>query len=450
MDTPVGWHGPTHPVCWALSGPAASGRRGPLPLHTTKPPDPAPPHSATRTASPQGGLVAVWVERIGLRPGDGAGIESGPHIIPTVNVVRVHQMLEGKLGWPPDLVGLPHECQRVLVPLGPRRVTCHTSIQRIPVRTVRRELVVDTAGTGHEPNLGIVAAPHQAHEFRHDVAVVPRRPESVLRSHIPRGEHHKINIRSPRHRRIRRQHHPDGRVRMVVGHRVYGHEIPHIVLDRHQIPVPSHHVERAVLDLPGEQLAGQLANHLVGLAGVLEPGLWGEEMPGVGEAGADADGPQVWDHKLAAKILQDISLARGAAHAVHLEHNTSRHQSKLLLLHLQIPELSSHSDGPLLRHYYHVTILVPHHPPALSHAGVEGVDPRGGSVVCSCVPIHSHHRDAIHKIHPCLLIHGSETVLLGGEICRCLVSERRIGDRHVLLRAVGYRRSDPVLPRIPV
>mmetsp|Transcript_22959 Transcript_22959/g.56093 ORF Transcript_22959/g.56093 Transcript_22959/m.56093 type:complete len:507 (+) Transcript_22959:34-1554(+) len=415
----------------------------------------APPHPPASTSprpriSPRGGLVAIWVEWIGLRPRNSPGIKSGLHVVPAVDVVSVLQVLESKLGRPPDLIAFPHKRQSVLIPLRSRSVASHTGIKRVPVGTVRRELIVDTAGAGHEPDLCIIPTAHQAHEFRHDVAVVPRWSERVLGSNIPRGKHHEINVRSPRHRGVGRQHNADGRIRMVVRDGIDSHEIPHVILHRHEIPIPRDHVKRAVFDLATEQLPRELANHLMGLAAVLESRLGSEEVTGVGKTGADTDGPQVRDNELAAEVLQDVPFARGAAHAVHLEHHTSRHKSKLLLLHLQIPELRPHPYGPLLRHDNHVCVLVAQHTPALSHTGVESVYPCGGAVVCSSVPIHCHHGDTINKIHPCLLVHRPKAVLLWGEVQGCLVGKRRMGDWNILLRAVGHGRPHPILPRIPV
>lgn len=50
---------------------------------------------------------------------------------------------------------------------------------------------------------------------------------------------------------------------MIEGNRINGHEFVEVVLERDVVPVPSNHVERAVVLLSGEQFAVVLANDLV-------------------------------------------------------------------------------------------------------------------------------------------------------------------------------------------
>src|SRR5262249_29210816 len=53
------------------------------------------------------------------------------------------------------------------------------------IRSVRQHAIVERDAAGHEAlGFGVVDAVDEPHEFRHQVAVIPRRPEGIFR-HLP-------------------------------------------------------------------------------------------------------------------------------------------------------------------------------------------------------------------------------------------------------------------------
>ncbi len=60
---------------------------------------------------------------------------------------------------------------------------------------MRQHLIVQAEAAGHEAlGLGVIDAVHEPHELRHDVAVIPGRPERVFRHGPALGEDHEVDI----------------------------------------------------------------------------------------------------------------------------------------------------------------------------------------------------------------------------------------------------------------
>lgn len=113
---------------------------------------------------------------------------------------------------------------------------------------------------------GIVVAGDQTHELRHGVAVVPRRTEGLLCNKPTRREDDKVGNSRTNDGRGGCEHSEDTWVRMIETDASNGVEPTKIVLVRVEISMPGNDVERTVILLGIEQLAGELdANCPLGL-----------------------------------------------------------------------------------------------------------------------------------------------------------------------------------------
>src|SRR5215472_4809662 len=106
---------------------------------------------------------------------------------PAFSIVALARFERGRVpGDPLAEAGLEHEGKRVLE-LHRRERGLAGAPEGVAVGAVRQHLVVQAHAARHEAlGLGVVDAVNQPHEFRHDVAVVPGRPEGIL-GDLPAG-----------------------------------------------------------------------------------------------------------------------------------------------------------------------------------------------------------------------------------------------------------------------
>ncbi len=141
------------------------------------------------------------------------------------------------------------------------------------IRAVGAHAVVQRRATRHEAlSLGVVCTVDQAHEFVHQVAMKPRRPEGIFSDHPTWREDHEIDVGLPVDRTWRGQHGEDRRVGVIVADRTNGIETPQIVRVRHVVAVPAHHIERRVFQLRRPQFAEKFLHQLHGLVTLFKPG----------------------------------------------------------------------------------------------------------------------------------------------------------------------------------
>src|SRR5690606_39403403 len=70
----------------------------------------------------------------------------------------------------------------------------------VVVGSVRQHGIVQAEAAGHEAlGLGVIDAIYQPHELRHDVAMIPGRPEGVFGHRPSLGKDHQVDIRSEEH-----------------------------------------------------------------------------------------------------------------------------------------------------------------------------------------------------------------------------------------------------------
>lgn len=138
-------------------------------------------------------------------------------------------------------------------------------LERIRVRSMRTHHIVQASPGGLEPatRLRIVSSADQTHEFRHGIAVVPRRPKRTLGDQPARRENHKICNRGPDVVGRARQDGVDRGIRVVKGDRADGVEAAEIVFERVIVAVPGDNVERGVLLSRREQAVVELAEQLI-------------------------------------------------------------------------------------------------------------------------------------------------------------------------------------------
>ena len=128
-------------------------------------------------------------------------------------------------------------------------------LEGVGVRTMRQHGVVQADAAGHEAfGLGVIDAVNEAHEFRHDVAVIPGRPERVFRDTPAFRENHEIDIRGARRLRRRRHHREDRRIGMIEQDRADRREMPQVVFVGIVIAVPGDDIDRRMRHFGLEQL----------------------------------------------------------------------------------------------------------------------------------------------------------------------------------------------------
>src|SRR6476661_6660019 len=90
----------------------------------------------------------------------------------------------------------------------------------------------------------IVDAVYQPHELRHDVQVIPRRSEGVVRYHPALRKDNEIDVRGARCLRRRGQHGKDRGIGVIEGDRADGGEGAQVVLVGCVIAVPADYIDR--------------------------------------------------------------------------------------------------------------------------------------------------------------------------------------------------------------
>ena len=88
---------------------------------------------------------------------------------------------------------------------------------------MRQHAIMQTDTAWEEPvGLRVIAAVDQAHELRHDVQVIPRRPEGFLRHHPALWENHEVDVRGSLLSRRGCHDREDGWIRVVKQNRSHG------------------------------------------------------------------------------------------------------------------------------------------------------------------------------------------------------------------------------------
>ncbi len=175
---------------------------------------------------------------------------------------------------------------------------------------MRGHAVVQAGAAGRKPfGLGVIGAGDQAHQFVHDVAVEPGRPEAVLGHHPAGREDHEVDVGCARRVRGRGQDGEDRGVRVVEAHRVDRVEASEVVFAGGVIAVPGDDVERGMVQRRRPEAALELLHQLGRPLDVLEGGDGRQEVPRIGQA-VGADRPQLGQAQQGAIVLADIAARR--------------------------------------------------------------------------------------------------------------------------------------------
>src|SRR5271156_3802878 len=147
------------------------------------------------SSSTAAGSTAKWAGMYIVPPrprlcGEARGQATPDSVVVLLAVTGPH----GLLGGDDHPAALEHEGQRA-VDLLRAQLGRAGLVERLSVRAVRGERVVQTGPAGHEPlGPGVVDAVYQPHELGHDVAVVPGRAEGVLADQPARREDHEVDV----------------------------------------------------------------------------------------------------------------------------------------------------------------------------------------------------------------------------------------------------------------
>jgi hypothetical protein len=115
------------------------------------------------------------------------------------------------------------------------------------VWAMRQHTVVQAHASRRKPLwFRIVGAVYQPHELRHDVHVIPRRSEGVVRYHPALRKDNEIDVRGTRCLRRRGEHGKDRGIGMIEGDRADGGEGAQVVLIGCVIAVPADYIDRGV------------------------------------------------------------------------------------------------------------------------------------------------------------------------------------------------------------
>ncbi len=117
------------------------------------------------------------------------------------------------------------------------------------IRPMRQHHIVQAHPARNKAfGFGIILAVNIAHQFGHDVLVIPRRAEGILGHHPAFAKQHKVDIRRARNARRRGQHRENRGVGMIEKHRAHRAIGFQIVFARRIIAMPCHHVQRRMAD----------------------------------------------------------------------------------------------------------------------------------------------------------------------------------------------------------
>ena len=210
----------------------------------------------------------------------------------------------------------------------------------------------------------------QAHEFAHQVAVKPGRPEGVLGHQPAWRKDHEIAVGGAWRVAGRGQHGEDRRVGVVDADRAQRHEMRGVVLDRGEVAVPGDDVEWGARLAALPELAAEALDHVPFARRIVKPSHRRQEIPGMGQAVA-ADRPEFWQAERCTVVLGDIA-ARRAVGQRDGKRQAARQQRDLARRDLQAAEFGADLEPTLLRHQQHLGVGIDQRAPV--HRGVGGVD----------------------------------------------------------------------------
>ena len=221
--------------------------------------------------------------------------------------------------------------------------------------------------------LGVIDAIDEAHELRHDVDVIPRRPKRVLRRQPALGENDEIDIRHAGRVGRRGHHRVDRRVRMIEQHRAHRREAPQIVFVGRVIAMPADDVEGRLVNARAPQAAIGLHVKRVRRFAILVGGDGRQEVARVGQA-IRADRPALGGAERRAVVFADVA-AGGLAHEFNAEFQRAGNADDLARRRLDDAELGDEAQAPLLGHEHHLAIGVAEN--LVRHALGDDIDMRG-------------------------------------------------------------------------
>ena len=119
-----------------------------------------------------------------------------PNAIPAALVVPLQMWrLERRLRWSNHRPSFKHESHGIGNLLGLARILKACSLKCVRIWPMAGHAIMQRRSAGYEPfGLRIVGAMDQSHELAGDVAMKPRRPESVLHYQPSRWEDDKVSI----------------------------------------------------------------------------------------------------------------------------------------------------------------------------------------------------------------------------------------------------------------
>mmetsp|Transcript_38880 Transcript_38880/g.102753 ORF Transcript_38880/g.102753 Transcript_38880/m.102753 type:complete len:302 (+) Transcript_38880:636-1541(+) len=244
---------------------------------------------------------------------------------------------------------------------------------------------------------------------------------------------------------------------MVVRDRVQRHEQTHVVLVRHEVAVPRHHVKRRVSQGRLVQTAHELGYQLEVAVLLLKARIRRQEVARVRQAARDADGPQVRHDEEVPEVLEEVA-PRGlvAAAQVDLEGRAPLDEHELERSHRHVAELRADLELALLRQDQHVRVGVAHEAPTGGHRAAAGIRVGGDAVLRSRGATGGRQgHGAVGEVHAgCGIRHGLKAELhRRARVREGRVHPRRVRPGHVIGaggRRVQHRGSDPIQPGVAV
>ena len=223
------------------------------------------------------------------------------------------------------------------------------------VRAMRDHHVVqaDPAG-GKAVWLGIILAINIAHQFRHDVLVIPWRAKGVFHRHPAFAKQDKVDIRRALHPAWRGQHGKDRRIGMIEQDRTDGAIVAQIIFAGRVIAMPCHHIQGRVVDERLMELALPFDHHAARGIAVLKGCDGRLEIAAVGHA-IGPNRPTPRQGKLLAVILAHKT-ARGAIHHLDPVNQPTRDNGDFTRLQINHPKFRAKSQAPLLRDDQKLTV----------------------------------------------------------------------------------------------
>ncbi|OSS43384.1 hypothetical protein B5807_12002 [Epicoccum nigrum] len=281
-------------------------------------------------------------------------------IIPHARLVLVPvPALPRKVGDGKRPAALEHERNAPLGDARLRRVRLGRLLELLIRDPVRHHAALEAHAAGLKAIGAAAVVPvDEPHQLRRGVAVEVGGPVRVGGDVPAGGEDEDVGEGRGGIARRGGEHAEDGGVHVVDGDGPDVDELGQVVLVRHVVAVPRHHVEGRVLLPRREEAAPELVHHVprLALAGcdlVARHGV--EEVARVGQP-VGAQRPQLGELEPAAPDLEDVAAA-GALN-VHLEPLPTLDHAELPGLHVQPAELGLHVQRALLGHDAEVAVRV--------------------------------------------------------------------------------------------